>query len=316
MSTRHSSDSSAPRSVERDEIFAQLEELWSSTRNPSLVDEFAAEHPAFAADLYEFFALLIGTESLRDDHDARASRVATLEWLEREGFEQLREITAEERNAGGLATTTSDGGAGPGASNVRNFRPNAAANNNKHNRPINEAVVLAALSYKFGSVKFPLGRVRRTKLSYLLHRHCEGYAEGFLKKAAGPYNPGIRYGGAEKIALKNGYVVDHISGKFNGFIAGPKIEEAKAYFDRWYGGECLDWLEQFRFDKTDQLELLTTVDVAIVELVSRGRAASLENVRNVLATNDEWAPKLTREVFSDENLLSAIDRACMIFPPD
>jgi type I restriction enzyme S subunit len=39
-----------------------------------------------------------------------------------------------------------------------------------HNPQINEAVVIAVLASRFGTEQYPLARVRRTKLTYLLHR--------------------------------------------------------------------------------------------------------------------------------------------------
>jgi hypothetical protein len=74
-----------------------------------------------------------------------------------------------------------------------------------HNWQINEAVVIGVLAQRFGNEKFPLPRKRRVKLMYLLHRHAEGCAKGYLKKAAGPYDPNTKYKGPEAIALKNGY---------------------------------------------------------------------------------------------------------------
>ncbi|HET7215781.1 MAG TPA: restriction endonuclease subunit S, partial [Terriglobia bacterium] len=87
----------------------------------------------------------------------------------------------------------------------------------KHSTHFNEAVVLALVVHCFGSEEHPLGRFRRTKFSYLLHRHVEHEAPGFLKKAARPYNPTVRYGGAEKIALNRGYVCERKSERANGF---------------------------------------------------------------------------------------------------
>jgi type I restriction enzyme S subunit len=55
-----------------------------------------------------------------------------------------------------------------------------------HSWAFNEAVVISTLARHFGKEEFPLGRKRYTKLSYLLHRHAERQAEGYLKKAAGP----------------------------------------------------------------------------------------------------------------------------------
>ena len=183
----------------------------------------------------------------------------------------------------------------------------------KHNWQFNEAVVVSVLARHFGKEQYPLGRMRYTKLSYLLHRREKGYAEGYLKKAAGPYNPKIRYGGPEKIALQKDYVRQHRSDEGQGFVASTNIDEAEGYFDKWYGSEVLQWMEQFRFKTNDYLELLTTVDMAAEELRDTGEEVSVERVKKVIHSNPEWNPKLTRPIFSDANLVRAIENCQKLF---
>jgi type I restriction enzyme S subunit len=175
-----------------------------------------------------------------------------------------------------------------------------------HNWQINEAVVISILASRFGSERYPLGRKRCTKLTYLMHRHVEHIAEGYLKKAAGPYNPDVKYRGPEGIAQKNGYIRQHKSGNFFGFVAADNIAEAQNYFMEWYGQEVLDWLEQFRTKTNDELELLTTVDMSVVELEKSGFAANLEGVKTVITAHPEWEAKLERQIFSDFNIRRAI----------
>jgi type I restriction enzyme S subunit len=174
-----------------------------------------------------------------------------------------------------------------------------------HNWQINEAVIIGVLALQFGTKEWPLPRKRRVKLTYLLHRHAEGKAEGFLKKAAGPYNPKTKYEGPEAIALKNGYVREHNNGTYVGFVAAEKIAQAEQYFAEWYPG-ATEWLEQFHFQKTDELELLATVDMAMEDLRSRGRAVALKAVKEVIRTHPEWEAKLSRPIFSDGNIKRAI----------
>jgi type I restriction enzyme S subunit len=183
----------------------------------------------------------------------------------------------------------------------------------KHNWQFNEAVVISVLAKHFGNEQYPLGRMRYTKLSYLLHRHKEGHAEGYIKKAAGPYNPQTRYGGPEKIALQKDYVRQHRSGKGQGFIASTNFDEAVGYFDRWYESEALQWLEQFRYKTNNDLELLTTVDMAVEELCEAGEEVSVESVKDVIRSNPEWKPKLDRSIFSDANLARAIEDCQKLF---
>jgi len=183
-----------------------------------------------------------------------------------------------------------------------------------HNWAINEAVVIAALVNHFGSENYPLGRKRYTKLAYLLHRHAERKAEGYLKKAAGPYNPQTKYGGPERIAQENGYIKQHNGPKgHSGFIAADNIVQAEDYFDKWYGRDTLDWLNQFRFSKNDDLEVLTTVDMAVDELRSSGRSVDVGAVKGVIASHPEWEAKLDRPVFSDANIGKAIEQSEVLF---
>jgi type I restriction enzyme S subunit len=183
-----------------------------------------------------------------------------------------------------------------------------------HNTHFNEAVVIAVLSAKFGSEKFPLGRFRRTKFSYLLHRHVEHEAVGFMKMAAGPYNPNTRYGGAEKIALQNRYVRVLTTGKSEGFVADENIAQAEGYFEKWYGVGVLTWLKQFHYYKNDALGLLTTVDMACEDLSRTGKAATLSAVKQVIRDNPKWKPKLDRPEFSDDNIEKTIQSCGQLFP--
>lgn len=190
----------------------------------------------------------------------------------------------------------------------------AAGNAKGHNWAINEAVVIATLVKHFGKEDYPLGRKRYTKLSYLLHRRVEQQAEGYLKKAAGPYNPQTKYGGPEKIAKQNGYIAQHKGPKgHSGFIAADNIAQAEGYFEKWYGPEVIQWLEQFRYKKNDDLEVLATVDMAAVELRASGKTVDVAAVKDVITSHPEWEAKLDRAAFSDANIAEAIEASGELF---
>ena len=185
-----------------------------------------------------------------------------------------------------------------------------SGNAKRHNWAINEAVVIATLVKHFGGEDYPLGRKRYTKLSYLLHRHVEREADGYLKKAAGPYNPQTKYGGPEKIAKQNGYITQHKGPKgHSGFIAADNIAQAEGYFEKWYGSEVIQWLEQFRYKKNDDLEVLATVDMAALELQASGKSVTVAAVKDMITSHPEWEAKLDRAVFSDTNIAEAIKRS-------
>jgi len=183
----------------------------------------------------------------------------------------------------------------------------------KHNWEFNEAVLISVLAHKFATSEFPLGRKRYTKLSYLFHRYKEQEAEGYLKKAAGPYNPKTKYGGAEKIALTNKYIKIHKNNKFSGFIENDNIKQAHDYFIKWYGEDALIWLEQFRTIRNDTLELWATVDMAIQEIHKSGNEVSLKSIKDLIANDKEWKDKLNKLFFSDENIKSAIKKSKVLF---
>lgn len=184
-----------------------------------------------------------------------------------------------------------------------------------HNWAFNEAVVISTLARHFGSERFPLGRMRYTKLSYLLHRHVEKQAEGYLKKAAGPYNPKTRYAGPERIAKQNGYIKQHKGPQgHSGFIAADKIAEAETYFEKWYGPEAIQWLlKHFHYLKKEQLELLATVDMAAVELRAAGKIVNVDGVKDIIRNHPEWQAKLDRPIFSDASIAEAIDTTLKLF---
>lgn len=187
------------------------------------------------------------------------------------------------------------------------------ANNEVRNQHFTDAVIISVLTDQFGSEQYPLGRMRCTKLSYLFHRYKSNDTSHYLKKAAGPYNPKTRYGGAEKIALERKYIRDHKNGKLNGFISHSNITEPKEYFIKWYGNDAIEWLEQFKYVSNDQLELWATIDMAIENLNAQNTPVTLENLKSFLKSNEEWQAKLERDIFSDRNIQSAILKSQELF---
>jgi len=139
-----------------------------------------------------------------------------------------------------------------------------------------EAIVISYLVKRLGTVEYPLGRKRYNKIAYLAHRKRD---------------------------------------VFSGFVASSKIADIEPYVDRYGLRASLDWaIETFGRRKNDTLELLATVDFAALDLIDTSRAIDLENIRNVIATNTEWAPKLNRTVFSDANIQWALDELKALFP--
>lgn len=186
-----------------------------------------------------------------------------------------------------------------------------------HNEYITDAVLIGTMASCFASEQFPLTRFKYTKVSYLLKRYKEEQTTGYLKKAAGPYNPKTRYGGAEKIAKQNKYVAVKTStykGKnYEGFVMGENIDKALGFFKKWYGDDSLEWIKQFKFETNDNLELWATVDMAIQDLKQEKKPIGLETVKQVIKENKEWKDKLKRPAFSDKNIESAIGKVAILY---
>ncbi len=183
-----------------------------------------------------------------------------------------------------------------------------------HNKPFDDAVFISVLVKEFGSEQRPLGRKRYTKFSYLLHRRLgDGRDKEYLPKAAGPYDPSTKYKGGEAIAIKNKYIRKHSSGSFPGFVAAEKIADAEQYFSEWGRSEALTWLKQFHYETTERLELLTTVDMAMVNLCEAGKHVELASVKQYIHDAPEWTAKLDRAIFSDDNIDMAIKWSRQLF---
>ena len=178
----------------------------------------------------------------------------------------------------------------------------------KHKGAFWDAVLLATLVQKFGSNQYPFTKFDAQKFPYIFHRYLEGKTEGYIKQAAGPYNPDYVYKTARPIAIKRNYIKPH-KGFYFGFIASDNIAEAEKYFHDKYGGEALNWMvDNFRFlkDRKNELELLTTVDMSMLELHEKGDKINWQTVKQFIADYPEWKAKLTYPYFSDSEIERAI----------
>jgi type I restriction enzyme S subunit len=179
-----------------------------------------------------------------------------------------------------------------------------------------EAVVISHLVRKLSDPTHPLGRKRYNKLAYLAHRKAEDdVTRHYVKKAAGPYSPWSKYGGPEKIAESNGYVKMTTMGIYRGFVAGKHIGNIDQYISHYPVCAAIDWVvARFRYAKNDELELMTTVDFAALDLLRSGAHATPETIREIIATNKNWAQKLTRPAFSYANIAQALQKLQTLFP--
>lgn len=177
-----------------------------------------------------------------------------------------------------------------------------------------DAVILVALVNSFGTEQHPFTAFDCQKFPYLFHRHIEGVAKGYKKFAAGPYNPSLKYHTARPIALGKKYIRE-CTGLYRGFVTDENAGEALNYFEKWYGMEPIEWIKQFRYIKNrkNELELLTTVDMAMEDLRRARTPVTMATVKEVIKNSHAWKNKLTRPIFSDENISRAIEWSIKLF---
>lgn len=183
-----------------------------------------------------------------------------------------------------------------------------------HNHQFDDAVVIAGIVDKFYSDKYYLGRKKVQKLLYLFRRHQEADTSAFKKKAAGPYADEVRYKGGEPIAISSKYISVKKGAKGSSFSKGEKIADALTYLENWNLDEDLKWLcEQFKYTKTDKLELLATVDMAICDLGDAGITVTVNSIKNLIKSHPEWKAKLSKSYFKDNDIAWAIKECKRLF---
>lgn len=179
-----------------------------------------------------------------------------------------------------------------------------------------EAIVISQLVRKLSDSAHPLGRMRYNKVAYFAHRKAEeDVGQQYLKKAAGPYSPWARYGGPEKIAKNNGYVRSSKAGIYEGLVVAEGISKIDQYLLHYPVCAAIDWaVDKFRYRKNDELELLATVDFAALDLLRTDASVTPEGIRRVIASNKDWAAKLTKVTFSKASIAAALQELSQLFP--
>lgn len=176
-----------------------------------------------------------------------------------------------------------------------------------HNRQFDDAVMIAGIVDALYSDKYPLGRKKVQKCLYLLRRYQGESTAAFKKKVAGPYADEVRYKGGEPIA-KNANFIATITGKQGTtFARGKNIGKALDYIQRWGKQADIKWVaDKLKCMRTDDLELLATVDMAACDLMAAETPVTVWSVKHLIATDTEWKAKLKKQNFSDANIARAL----------
>ena len=173
-----------------------------------------------------------------------------------------------------------------------------------------EAVLVGAIVKAFFEAGGePIGNFRLQKAVYFARRH-NGEHVGqmeYLKKAAGPYNPAMKYSGGIAIAKQKGWLRE-TRGRFGfGHVPGPAAEEMEDWFVKYGFEDPARWVaEHFRFKRNEEWETLATVDYAMEHLQSLGVEADAAQVLQYIRADDEWRPKIEKLRLTEMSVTTAM----------
>jgi len=176
-----------------------------------------------------------------------------------------------------------------------------------------QAAVITWIVGQLSSEEYPsVTRYRVTKFAYLLERKLSlGLFTEFQKKAAGPYDPSIRYKGPEDIAVNRHHWIQ--SAGQDRFKPGTNIAKGLEYATRYIDVKAsAKILEEFRTYKDETLGRWTTVDMAAWELIEKGETVTVDAVLKYIESSKEWKHKINRDEFRPELVKSTLVGLCKL----
>jgi len=195
-------------------------------------------------------------------------------------------------------------------SDARNVVPMATAHQIVVDSPFTEAVLVGTIIKTFHEeAGQPLGNFRLQKAVYFARRFMGERAleREYLRKAAGPYNPTMRYSGGIKVALDRNWIAP-AAGKYGqGHAPGSAIADAQEWIEKYGFEKPAAWVrDKFKFKSNDIWELLATVDYAMLALEHDNKAPNAANVFAFISADPEWAPKVERLRLSEVSIQNAM----------
>ncbi|MBI4529872.1 MAG: type I restriction endonuclease subunit M [Deltaproteobacteria bacterium] len=227
----------------------------------------------------------------------------------KERVAEWKQTAASTTKAARIYSATTQERFASAAEGEHNYRPSSGERRTSRRtatRPFRQAATLAWLVYELYEPGFPVSRYRAGKMMYLVE--CSeklGLFQNYLKYAAGPYDPGLRYRGPENIALNQRHWL--VAPDSTHFEPGPNIQEAIRFAKRYIPVDRASAIiENFKEYTNPALERWTTVEMAARELQGRGETVTPENVLAYIESVPEWESKLQREEFRTDLIASTL----------
>ena len=183
-----------------------------------------------------------------------------------------------------------------------------------------EAVLVAAIVKTFFQEGGePIGNFRLQKAVYFARRKMGEHVGkmAYLKKAAGPYNPSMKYSGGIAIAKRKNWLRE-ARGRFGfGHVPGAEVADAAAWMETYGYGEPARWVaDHFRYKKNDEWEALATVDYAVEHLRSLDIDPDAEQIFQYITSDPEWHPKIEKLRLTEMSVGTAMLEVTALFNPE
>lgn len=176
--------------------------------------------------------------------------------------------------------------------------------------PFKEAVLVGAIIKAFHEEGGqPLGNFRLQKAVYFARRFMGECAldQQYLRKAAGPYNPSMRYSGGMKIALEKDWIAP-ANGQYGpGHSPGSAFDDAESWIAHYQHSRPAAWVrDKFKFKQNNIWELLATVDYAMLALIHAGQTPDAKAVLEYINVDAEWQLKVAKLGLTEAGIQNAM----------
>jgi hypothetical protein len=183
-------------------------------------------------------------------------------------------------------------------------------------RTFEAVLVSAVVSAFFERSAEPLGNFRLQKAVYFARRRIRDnqVTSDYLRKAAGPYNPKMRYSGGIAIAKSQGWIRE-ARGRFGfGHIKGANSEYVMASTELQ---SVAAWVrDTFIRRKNEEWECLATVDYAVCALGNEGQQVTARKVLAYIRDLDVWRHKVAKLGLTEFKVQSAMLELGTLFPTE
>nr|WP_136161830.1 restriction endonuclease subunit S [Sphingomonas flavalba] len=205
------------------------------------------------------------------------------------------------------------------------FKPNPGTSRTPDRAPsvdtkFKEAVLVATIVNTFLQAGGePIGNFRLQKAVYFARRRMgEHVGEmAYLKKAAGPYNPSMKYSGGIAIAKQKNWVRE-ARGRFGfGHVPGTDVGDAGEWIDTYGYDKPARWVaEHFRYKKNEEWETLATIDYAVEHLQTLSIEPDAAQILQYIASDPEWCPKIEKLRLTEMSVATAMLEVQALFSPE